>query len=210
MPFTSAQIVPLIVGTGFAAGLNVYAMLATLGILARTHVVRLPSSLTPIESWWVIVPALVFFLGEFIGDKIPAFDLLWNALHTFIRIPVAALVAYAASSGLPPQTQMLCAALGGTLALVAHGGKTAARAGITPSPEPFSNIALSLGEDVLAVLLTWAASEHPYIAAAIVLVLVVLVILVIRWVIRALVSLFRRSQKTISAYIEQHSGSPAA
>ncbi len=105
---------------------------------------------------------------------------------------------------------MLCAALGGTLALLAHGGKTAVRAGVSPSPEPFSNIVLSLGEDVLAVLLTWAATEHPYIAAGVVLILVVLLILVIRWMMRAMISLFRRSQQKISTYLEQRSGSQAA
>ena len=110
---------------------------------------------------------------EFFADKIPAFDLLWSALHTFIRVPVAALLAYGATRQLRPCQQLLAAFLGGLIALAAHGGKTALRAAVTPSPEPFSNISLSLSEDVLAVGLTWLATRHPYAAASIAIVLLV-------------------------------------
>ena len=88
---------------------------------------------------------------EFVADKIPAFDLIWNALHTFIRVPIAVLMAYAATSSLSPGMQLGSAALGGAIAFAAHGGKTAVRAAVTPSPEPFSNMALSFAEDVAAV-----------------------------------------------------------
>ncbi len=194
MNFTPDQIAAMIAGTSFAAGLNVYATVATLGLLSRTNVIALPSSLDPIRSWWIIGVCLVMFALEFFADKVPAFDLLWNALQTFVRIPVAALIAYVASSHMSPGLQLLSAVVGGAIAFAAHGGKTALRAAVTPSPEPFSNMALSFGEDVGAITLTWAAAQHPYIAASIVLVLLVIVIFVMRWVVRALKGLFQRTR----------------
>jgi hypothetical protein len=134
---------------------------------------------------------------EFFADKFPVFDLLWNALHTFVRVPVAALLAYAATSQLSPGMQLLATLLGGAIALVAHGGKTAVRAAVTPYPEPFSNITLSLGEDALAVFLTWFATRHPYFAATIALALVLVILVLIRWVVGALRSMFRRARKEI-------------
>jgi hypothetical protein len=188
------QIVAIVAGASFASGLNVYATLATLGLLARAEVVKLPPALHPLESWWVIGAAVVLFVIEFFGDKIPAFDLIWNALHTFIRIPIAALLAYGATAQLSPGQQLLATALGGGIALAAHGGKTAARAIVTPSPEPFTNIGLSLGEDALAVFLTWFATQHPYITAVVVGVLVLLVVIAIRFVWRAMRRLFRGAE----------------
>jgi len=192
--FSSDQIVALIAGTSFAAGLNVYATVATLGLLSRTGVIALPGSLDVLRSWWIIGVALVLFGLEFFADKVPAFDLVWNALHTFIRIPVAALMAYVATSHLPVGMQLASAALGGLIAFAAHGGKTALRAAITPSPEPFSNMALSFGEDAGAIGLTWVAAQHPYIAASVVVVLLIAVALLMRWVVRALRGLFRRGR----------------
>jgi hypothetical protein len=174
----------------FAAGLNVYATVASLGLLARAGTIVLPESLHALQSWWVIGGSGVLFFVEFFGDKIPAFDLIWNALHTFIRIPVAALIAYLATSQLSPVEQALCALAGGVIALAAHGGKTAARVAVTASPEPFSNIALSLGEDAIAIFLVWFATKHPYAAASIVLVGLVVVVFTIRLVWRAMRSLF--------------------
>lgn len=195
LSFPTAELPALLLATSFAAGLNVYATVATLGLLARAHVVGLPPALHPVASWYVIGACLALFLVEFFADKIPAFDLVWNALHTFVRIPVAALLAWGATAQLSPGMQLLAAVLGGTIALAAHGGKMAARLAVTPSPEPLSNIGLSLGEDGLAVFLTWFATQHPYIAAAIVLVALLLVILMIRLVIRAMRSLFRGAER---------------
>ncbi len=184
----------MLAGTSFAAGLNVYATVATLGLLSRAGVIALPGSLDALRSWWIISVCLALFVLEFFADKIPAFDLIWNALHTFIRIPVAALLAYVATAHLSTGMQIGAAALGGLIAFAAHGGKTALRAAVTPSPEPFSNVALSFGEDVGAIGLTWIAAQHPYVAAAVVVVLLVLIVLVMRWVVRALRELFARAR----------------
>ena len=179
----------------FAAGLNVYATVASLGLLARAGAIVLPAPLHALESWWIIGASAVLFLVEFFGDKIPAFDLIWNALHTFVRVPVAALIAYLATAQLSPGEQALSALAGGVIALAAHGGKTAARIAVTTSPEPLSNIGLSLGEDVLAIFLVWFATKHPYAAAAIVLVGLVIVVVTIRFVWRALRLLFVGAEK---------------
>ena len=144
MKFSGDQVVAAVVATSFAAGLNVYATVATLGLLARAGVLGLPPALQILASWWVIGISTALFTIEFFADKIPAFDLVWNTLHTFIRIPVAALLAYRATAALSPWEQMAATAAGGVIAFAAHGGKTAARAAVTASPEPFSNAALSL------------------------------------------------------------------
>lgn len=193
------ELVGLLVATSFAAGLNVYATVATLGLLAHADVLALPPGLHLLSSWWVIGAAGLLFLIEFFADKIPAFDLLWNALHTFVRVPAAALIAYGATAQLSPEKQLLATLAGGAIALAAHGGKTAARAAVTPSPEPVSNISLSLGEDALAIFLTWFATQHPVLATIIVLALLVLIVVVVRWVVRALRSLFRGAEREAAA-----------
>lgn len=198
MTFNPEQTAAMLAGTSFAAGLNVYATVATLGLLSRTGMISLPSSLDPIRSWWIIGICLGMFVLEFFADKIPAFDLIWNALQTFVRIPVAALIAYVAASHVSPGMQLVSALLGAAIAFAAHGGKTALRAAVTPSPEPVSNMALSFGEDVGAIGLTWIAAQHPYIAAAVVVVLLVIVVLLMRWVIRAVRGLFRRAKLAIA------------
>jgi hypothetical protein len=137
------------------------------------------------------------FLVELFADKIPVFDLLWNALQTFVRIPVAALLAFGATTQLSPGWQLFATLLGGGIALAAHGGKTAVRAAVTPSPEPFSNVTLSLGEDALAVFLTWFATGHPYLAATIALALVVVVVISIHWVVRAVRNMLRRAGEEV-------------
>ena len=193
------SVVAVLIGISFAAGLNVYATVAALGLLARTHLVLLPQSLHSLQDNWVIGASLALFLVEFFGDKVPAFDLIWNALHTFIRVPVAALLSYLAAAQLSPEMKLVCTLLGGLIALAAHGGKTAARAAVTPSPEPLSNIILSLGEDAVAIALTWLATKHPYLGAAIALTGVAAAILFVRIVIRSLRALFRGAEHAVES-----------
>ncbi len=140
----------------------------------------------------MIAAALVLLALDFFADKIPGFDVIWNALHTFIRVPVAALMAFQAAANLSPGQQLLATLAGGMIALIAHGGKTAVRIAVTPSPEPFSNIALSLSGDALAVFLTCLSTWKPYIAAGIAVVLLVIALLLVRWMWRAMRSPCRR------------------
>lgn len=193
------ELFALLVAIGFAAGLNVYATVAVLGLLARFAHLPLPAGLQLLQTWPIIAASTGLFTIEFFADKIPAFDLIWNALHTFIRVPVAGLLAYRATSQLTPEHQLLAALVGALVALIAHGGKTAARAAVTPSPEPVSNISLSLGEDVLAIGLTWLATKHPYAAGVLALIFIVVIFLMIRLVIRAMRALFRGAEHQLAS-----------
>jgi hypothetical protein len=194
----SSELFALLAAIGFAAGLNLYATVSVLGLLARFGHLPLPPGLQLLEGWPVIVASLALFGIEFFADKIPAFDLIWNALHTFIRVPVAGLLAYRATAQLSPEHQLLATIVGATVALIAHGGKTAARAIVTPSPEPVSNIALSLGEDALAIGLTWLATRHPYAAGTAAVILIAFVVLSIRLVLRAMRALFGGAEREIA------------
>jgi hypothetical protein len=193
------RVAALVVASCFAAGLNVYATVATLGLLARLQTIELPASLDLLTSWWVIGASLALFVIEFVVDKIPAIDLIWNALQTFVRVPVAALFAYAAAAHLSPIEQLVTGLLGGCIALVAHGGKMAARVAVTPSPEPFSNIALSVGEDALAILVAWLAGRHPYWAAAIAVVLLAMIFAAANAVLRAVRAVFGGARRQLES-----------
>ncbi len=166
MTLTSGSLVPFLVAVAFAAGLNLYATTVTLGLLGRLHLVALPPGLEVLSHPWALWVGGALFCLEVFADKIPFADLLWNFAHTFVRIPVAALLAYRASAQLGPAEQAAVVLLAGVVAAVAHGGKTAARTAVTMSPEPVSNVLLSSAEDAIAVALTWLATKHPYGAAA--------------------------------------------
>jgi hypothetical protein len=164
----------LALGAGFSSGLNLYATVATLGLLQRFGVLHLPQSLEVLSHPWMLGIAITLYLVEFLADKIPYFDTIWDAIHTFIRPPAAALLAYAAAGGAAAEWRWGAALLAGGVALTSHGTKASARAAVNTSPEPFSNWALSFGEDVLAVWLTWMATAHPFATTIIVAALVTL------------------------------------
>jgi hypothetical protein len=193
-----AELFALLAAIGFAAGLNLYATVAVLGLLAHFAHLPLPSGLQLLDTWPVIAASVALFVIEFFADKIPAFDLVWNALHTFVRVPAAALLAYQATRQLSPEHQLLATLLGAAVSLIAHSGKTAARAAITPSPEPFSNITLSLAEDAVAIALTWLATRHPYVAGTLAMIFVVIILLLTHWVIRAMRALFRDAEEELA------------
>src|SRR5436190_23110407 len=135
-------------GSAWLSGINLYATAATLGLLQHFGRVHLPGELSVLGSWWVIGVAAGMYLVEFIADKIPAVDSAWDAIHTFIRVPAGAVLASAAFSHFDSRVRLLAFLLGGGIALTSHGSKAAARLAVNTSPEPFSNIALSLLEDV--------------------------------------------------------------
>ena len=186
MNFSTTDLAALVVAASFAAGLNVYATVLTLGLLGRFHWVALPSGLDSLSHTWVLVVCGILFAAEFVADKIPVLDLFWNALHTFVRVPVAALVAWQATSHLSPGLQLLASTTGAAIALAAHGSKTAARAAVTPSPEPLSNLALSTTEDAMAIGLTSLATHHPVLAASVALFALALAVLLARALLRGL------------------------
>jgi hypothetical protein len=158
----------LVLGTGYSSGLNLYASILTLGLLQRFGIIHLPTSLQVVAHPWVLGIAAVLYLVEFFADKIPYLDSAWDALHTFIRPPAAALLAYASTGAVAPEWRWGAALLAGSVALASHGVKASTRAAVNTSPEPFSNWILSFGEDLLAVWLTWMASVHPLATAVVV------------------------------------------
>jgi hypothetical protein len=164
----------LALGAGFSSGLNLYATVATLGLLQRFGMLQLPPHLQVLSHPWVLGIALALYLVEFFADKIPYLDTIWDVVHTFIRPPAAALLAFAAAGGVAPQWRWAAALLAGGVALTSHGTKASARAAVNTSPEPFSNWILSFGEDLLAVWLTWMATAHPLATTIIVIALVAL------------------------------------
>jgi hypothetical protein len=168
-------------GTSFASGLNLYATVAAAGLFQRLGIVTLPEPLQILAHPVVLGIALTLFLIEFIADKIPYVDSAWDAVHTFIRPPAAAVLSYSAFAGgsVPEEWKLGAALLAGSVALTSHGAKASTRAAANASPEPVSNWILSLLEDGLAVFLAWMAAEHPVLTAAIVVVLVILAVFVI-------------------------------
>ncbi|MBA3344864.1 MAG: DUF4126 domain-containing protein [Gemmatimonadales bacterium] len=168
-------------GTSFASGLNVYLTVAAAGLFQRFGVVNLPEQLQILSHPVVLGVALTLFVVEFVADKIPYVDTVWDAAHTFIRPPAAAVLSYSAFAGeaLPEEWKLGAALLAGSVALTSHGAKASTRAAVNVSPEPFSNWTLSLLEDGLVVFLAWMAAEHPLLTAALVVVLVVAGVFVI-------------------------------
>lgn len=139
-------------GASWVSGINLYATVATLGLLSRFAHLKLPGELEVLTNWWVIGIALFLFVVEFVADKIPVVDSVWDVIHTFIRIPAGAVLAATAFGDFDRSVQVIAFLFGGGLALSSHGTKAATRAVINASPEPVSNIVVSLAEDVLVVV----------------------------------------------------------
>jgi hypothetical protein len=167
-------------GTSFASGLNLYLTVAAAGLFQRLGLIQLPESLQILSHPLVLGVAITLFVIEFIADKIPYVDSAWDALHTFIRPPAAAVLSYSAFGNVPEEWKLGAALLAGSVALTSHGAKTTTRAAANTSPEPVSNWALSILEDGIVVFLVWIAAEHPLLTAAIVVVLVIIAVLLIR------------------------------
>jgi hypothetical protein len=191
-------------GTSFASGLNLYATVAAAGLFQRFGIIQLPEPLQVLAHPMVYGLAIGLFVIEFIADKIPYVDSVWDAIHTFIRPPAAALLSYSAfAGGVPEQYKVGAALLAGTVALTSHSAKATTRAAANVSPEPVSNWTLSVVEDLLAVGLAWLAATHPLLAAGLVTVLVILAVLLIR-------RLFRFFRQVVTRFGRRTSGAEPA
>ena len=186
----------LVLGAGFSSGLNLYATVATLGLLQRFGVIQLPDKLQVLSHPAILAVAMGLYLVEFLADKIPYIDSVWQAVHTFIRPPAAALLAFSVTGSASEPWRWGAALLAGGVALTSHGTKASARAAANMSPEPLSNWALSLGEDLLAVWLTWFATAHPTMAIVLVAVLLVVSLFLLYHLFRFLRRTFRRLAET--------------
>jgi hypothetical protein len=173
-------------GFSFAAGLNLYATVAILGLASRYQWVRLPPQFQVFDNNIVIGVAIVLYLVEFVADKIPWVDSIWDAVHTVIRPVGGALIAVTTLGDASPGMQGLVALLGGTLAAGSHLTKASTRAAANASPEPFTNWFLSLAEDAFVVGLGVLALKYPLAAAVVVAICVVLIVAFAAWIVRAL------------------------
>ncbi len=168
-----------VLGISFSAGLNVYATVLALGLLDRFGVLHLPASLHVVSTTTVLVIAALMYAVEFVADKIPWFDTVWDSIHTMIRPVAGALLAYGMVGSVDPQWQVIAALAGGSIALTAHTAKASTRAAVNVSPEPFSNWILSFAEDGLSFLLVWLTTTHPIIGITLVAALVLAAALVV-------------------------------
>ncbi|MBW8861946.1 MAG: DUF4126 domain-containing protein [Acidobacteria bacterium] len=167
-----AQLIPL----AFASGLNIYATVAVLGLCEHFHLVDLPPQFRAFDHPAIIGIALVMYLVEFVADKIPWFDSVWDAVHTVVRPIGGAVVAVNAIGHASPVMTALAALLGGSIAMTTHVTKAGTRAAVNTSPEPFSNWVLSLSEDAVAIGLSYFALQHPYAAAVVAVLLLIAMI----------------------------------
>jgi hypothetical protein len=173
-------------GFSFAAGINLYATVAILGLASRYGWVALPPQFQAFDNSWIIGTAIALYVVEFFADKIPWVDSIWDAVHTVIRPIGGAAIAVTTLGEASPATETMVALLGGTLAASTHFTKSGTRVVANASPEPFTNWALSLGEDVFVVSLGFLALKYPAIAAIVVIVALAIIVALSAWIIRAL------------------------
>jgi uncharacterized protein DUF4126 len=172
------------IGFSFAAGLNLYATVAILGLASRYHWVDLPEQYRVYDNNWIIGAALVLYIVEFVADKIPWVDSVWDVIHTVIRPAGGALIAVTTIGHAQPGIQAAAALAGAALASSSHLAKAGTRVAANTSPEPFSNWILSLSEDGFVVVLGLLALEYPRTAALVVLGCVAVIVGSARWLIR--------------------------
>ena len=193
-------------GSAWLSGINLYATVVTLGVLQRFNLVKLPGGLDILGDWWVLGLAGGMYVIEFVADKIPAVDSAWDAIHTFIRIPAGAILAATAFADFDPSIKMAAMIVGGGIALGSHGTKAATRLAANTSPEPVSNIALSIGEDVLAFGSAILMAFFPIVMIVVVVIFLILAIWLAPKVIRALRRMFARLRSLFGADAEKASG----
>jgi hypothetical protein len=190
------QVLGLAMGAAWTAGINLYATIAVLGLLAHFKLAHLPGGLHVLDNWIIIGVALFLYVIEFVADKVPYVDTVWDAVHTFIRVPAGAVLAAAATADINTEVQIIAFLVGGGLALATHGTKASVRAGANLSPEPFSNWTLSLVEDFIAI----AASIVAILSPVIILVVVAVFLLIFIWILPRVVRRLRRMLSVLRAF----------
>ncbi|MDQ3253008.1 MAG: DUF4126 domain-containing protein [Acidobacteriota bacterium] len=197
------EILGLGLGAAWTSGINLYATVAVLGLLQHYQLVgRLPGGLDALDNWWVIGIALALYAVEFVADKVPYVDSMWDAAHTFIRVPAGAVLALAATTDLSPSIQIVALLLGGTLALSTHGTKATVRAAANTSPEPFSNWTLSVVEDVFVIGASILTVLHPVVM----LVVILIFLIILAWI---LPKVIRRLRRMVASLKNLFGGRPA-
>ncbi|HYO62241.1 MAG TPA: DUF4126 domain-containing protein [Pyrinomonadaceae bacterium] len=197
----------LALGAAWTSGINLYATVAVLGLLQRYELVgRLPGGLDALDNWWVIGVALALYCVEFVADKVPYVDSVWDVVHTFVRVPAGAVLALAATADLDPTVRVVAVLLGGGLALSTHGTKATVRAAANVSPEPVTNWSLSLVEDAFAIGAVALAALHPVVILAVILIFLI----VLAWVLPKVLRRVRRMFASARDFLFRRRTGPAA
>lgn len=179
-------------GLAWASGIRLYATLFIIGLLARFGYLHLPEQLMVLQHTWVLMASGIMVFGEFLADKVPGFDSVWDAVHTFIRIPAGAFLAWGAMGDATPAAQMAAAIIGGLITSGTHLAKSGSRAAINTSPEPVSNWTASFGEDGLVLGGLFLAISHPLAFLVLLVLFLALLVWLLPKVFRFLVRIYRR------------------
>jgi hypothetical protein len=163
MPDNVLQYIAQTLGLSWASGINLYAAILVMGVSHNAGFVELPPGIDYLSNPLVLLVAGAMYVVEFFADKIPVVDTAWDAMHTFIRIPAAAFMAYGAAEAMGPEMQVVLALIGGGFGTLSHATKAGSRVVINASPEPFSNIGVSTLEDVAVFGGLWLAVAHPWV-----------------------------------------------
>ena len=188
----------LALGSAWTSGINLYATVSVLGLLQKFSAIKLPGGLDVLDNWWIIAVAGGLYLVEFVADKVPYVDSVWDVVHTFIRVPAGAAMAYAATSEMDASATVIATLLGGGFALSSHGTKAALRAGANLSPEPVSNWILSIVEDIIAIGGAILAVVAPVLIAIVLVIFLIFFVWFFPKVIRAIYASFQRNPRTFS------------
>jgi hypothetical protein len=192
MDSLSIPLVGLIAGSAVASGVRLYATIAVLGFLGRTGTLDLPPGLHALTHPVVIGVAAALYLVEFIADKIPVLDSVWDVVHTFIRVPAGVLLGFSAFGNLPEPVRMIAALVCGAITLSAHGLKSGARAAINTSPEPVTNALASITEEGFVATLLYLAIRHPVASLVVAAAIIAAFLLLLHWIVRILRGFLRR------------------
>jgi hypothetical protein len=187
-----SNLLAAVLGISFAAGLNAYATVLALGVMQRLEWIHLPAGLDVLGSTAVLLGASFLYVVEFVADKVPIIDTIWDGIHTVIRPAAGALISYGVVGDVDPSWQVIAALVGGGIAFTSHAAKASTRAAVNVSPEPFSNWIISLIEDALSFTLVWLTAAHPMIALTIAVGLLALAIYLIFRLWNFALRLFRR------------------
>ncbi len=188
----------LALGSAWTSGINLYATVSVLGLLQKFTSYEIPGGLDVLDNWWIIGVAGGLYIIEFVADKIPYVDSVWDVVHTFIRVPAGAVIAYSAAADIDVTFSVIALLLGGSLALSSHGTKAALRAGANLSPEPISNWVLSISEDVIAFVGVLLAVFAPVLIAIILVVFAIFFLWFAPKIFRAIRGLIRGARTLFS------------
>ena len=194
----TVSIIAAALGAAWASGINLYAAIMMLGLMGVTGSIELPPELELLENPFVLAAAGLMYCVEFFADKIPGVDTLWDAVHSFIRIPAGALLAGGALAQLSPEAELVGFLLGGTLSAGTHFTKAGSRVLINTSPEPVTNWTASVGEDVAVVAGLWTALNYPLLFIVLLAVFIALAVWLMPKIWRGIKTVFGKIRGWVS------------